>query len=585
MPKKSIALHDCKKKCDYFDKIAAYISKNKAAKLASLVFKNSHEGILVTDKDRNIILINEAFTKTTGYSIKDVFGKNPRILKSNKQDRAFYQNLWTSIAKQGYWQGEIWNRRKNGEIYPEWEVIHVVKDEYNKITNFFSIFSDLTDSNIQEDKIKKLQLYDALTGLPNEFSIKEILKTSIDNANDHNNKFAVIAINIDLLAKINSSLGFDIGDKVIKLVAEKMQNFQDKKTFIGRFSSDTFIIIFPEIKNLNQVINFTKNLLDQTHSTYNISKHKLNISTSIGISIYPDSGKNIDNLISNAIEALKEAKNKGRNTFEFSSEQHQTQSKQFLNLENKLTDAVKNEEFFLYYQPQVETTSGKITAVEALIRWQSPSRRFISPAKFIPVAEETGLIIPITKWVLKEACMQNVKWQHQGLPKIVMSVNIPPLYISQKNFVSDVLDILQKSKLDPDFLELEITERGIMSDVDACKKKMDLLKKEGIKLAIDDFGTGYSSLSYLVRLPLDKLKIDVSFVKNIIHNSDSAAIVNNIIGISKNLRLTSIAEGVETKEQFLILRSQRCDSIQGFYFSRPVPPNIIAKLIKKKFKI
>lgn len=551
----------------------------------SLIFENSQNGILVTDANKNVIKINQAFTKTTGYTSKEIIGKNPNILKSGKQHRDFYINLWATIEKEGFWQGEIWNRRKNGEIYPEWETIQIIKDDNNNPIFYFAIFSDLTQSSLQQETILHLKHYDALTDLPNRLLLLDRADYILTNAKKNNTKFAVINICINNLKKINISLGYKIGDQIIITFVNKLKNILSENIILGRFDGNVFLAIVPDIKSYNEIAFLVKNLLTKLNGPYQVANEEINITSNIGIAIYPETATSEFGLINAAKEALEIAKKIGLGKFHFYTSEYQTKTEEFLSLENKLLNAIKNNEFILYYQPQIEAVSGKISGVETLIRWQHPTLGLVNPEQFIPIAEESGLIIPLTEWVLKKSCSQKNSWNELGLPKIKMAVNISPKHFKTINFTKDINKIITSNHLDPSDLELEITESSIMENFAESSKIITELKKVGINIAIDDFGTGFSSLNYLAKLPIDKIKIDKSFVKNIATDHNMAIITNAIINLAKNLNLKVAAEGVENLDQLIILRTQNCDVIQGFYYSKPLTNDEFIKFLQHNLNI
>ena len=541
-------------------------------KLSAQVFVNSMEAIVITDAENNIIQVNKAFTEITGYSREESLGRNPRILKSGQHDWEFYRVMWEILLSTGNWQGELMDRRKNGEVYPKWLSITVVRDEKGDITNFIALFSDITERKASYERIQHLAQFDALTNLPNRTLLNEYLDMSIGVAKRSKAQLAILFLDLDRFKIVNDSLGHHAGDLLLKIVSDRLTNCIRETDTVARLGGDEFVILLPSIKEPGDAVSVAQKVVDAIAVPFLLEGNEVNIGTSIGIGIYPDNGLDRSTLIKNADAAMYHAKENGRNNFQFFSSEMNDKSFEQLALENDLRRAIKNEEFILNYQPQIDVLTGKIVGAEALIRWQHPEKGLVPPNNFIALAEKCGLIVPMGEWVIKTACAQNLAWQKEGLPPMLIAVNIAAQQFRQKNFKESLMEIIGDIGLDPHLLELEITESALMENADSVLKTLHSLKEIGFHLSIDDFGTGYSSLSYLKHFPLDKLKIDRSFVIDITEDSNNNAIIETIINMGHNLKLKVIAEGVENAEQLATLKGLMCDEIQGYYFSRPLSP-------------
>jgi diguanylate cyclase (GGDEF)-like protein/PAS domain S-box-containing protein len=548
--------------------------------LWSKVLENSVEGIMVTDADNAIVTVNQAFTRVTGYALEEVRGKNPRLLQAKRQDRGFYQNMWAAITETGHWQGELWNRRKNGEVYPQWTSISTLRDSQGAITHHIGVFSDITERKAADERIRYLAHYDVLTGLANRTLLQARLEQALAAARRDRTYVALLFLDLDRFKNINDSLGHYSGDTVLQAVGERLRACVREGDTVARLGGDEFVIMLPDLRAGDDAARVAEKVFGAMAHPFFIAGHELNLTLSLGISVYPDDGNEIGSLIKNADAAMYHAKEAGRNNYQFYTGDMNARALEALALENRLRHALERRELLLYFQPQVDLWSGRIIGAEALLRWQQPELGLVPPGKFIPIAEERGLIVPIGDWVLRNACAQNLRWQQQGLPAMPVAVNISALQFHQKGFVDKVAQAVQQSGLDPRYLELEITESILMRDAEATVAMMRALRAMGLKLSIDDFGTGYSSLSYLRRFPLDRLKIDQSFVRDMAANSDAAAIASVIITLAKTLKLKAIAEGVETQAQLDLLRAQGCDEMQGYYFSKPLPAAEFEGLLK-----
>lgn len=545
---------------------------------AAQVFEHSIEGILICDRQNNIIRINPAFSKITGYSEQDIIGKKPSILKSGQHDESFFSEMWSALNKSGVWQGEVWNRRKNGEIYPELLTISTLRDNSDSIVEYIAIFADITDRKQDEEQIRRLAFYDSLTNLPNRSLSHEILNNALTLGCSNDKLIGILNIDIDRFFNINETMGHDAGDQLLQIIARRIIRCNNEMDKTARISSDEFTVICPDINNPSQLATKAQKILDSIAEPIMLNKQEVFITASIGISISPDDGDNDAILFRSAESARNHAKREG-NCYQFFNDEMNTQGFEQLVMKSSLRRALERNEFQLYYQPQVEIKSGKIVGAESLIRWMHPDLGLVAPNKFIPILEETGLITEVGEWVLKTACQQNKTWQDNGLDPIQIAVNLSPRQFRQQNLLTSIQKVLEETKLSPQWLELEVTESSIMDNPQEVSKTLKSLHKLGIKLAIDDFGTGYSSLNYLKIFPIDVLKIDRSFIRDITFDKDDETIVKTIISMGHNLGLKIIAEGVEREAQLDIIKQYHCEWHQGYYCSPPVPAEEFEKLL------
>ncbi|WZL71929.1 EAL domain-containing protein [Clostridiaceae bacterium 35-E11] len=584
-------VYDCTvMKKNYFDQIDAYygyildITERKKSeeklKMAKKVFDYTIEGIVITDIEGTIQWVNPAFTKITGYDAQEAIGKNPRILRSQRHHPQFYRNMWHDLLTKGQWQGEIWNRRKSGETYPEWLTISAVKDDHGKTIQYVSVFNDITERIKQEEHIKYQAYHDALTGLPNRYLFKDRLGIALAQAHRSHQKIAVLFLDIDRFKRINDTLGHALGDILLQEVAKRFKECVNEGDTVARLGGDEFTILLEDIQGIKNVLTVVHKLFHALDEPFVLKNHEIYATTSIGISLYPDDGQDIDTLMKNADIAMYRAKESGRDNYQLYTSAMNAVACEQLKMENDMYRGLEREEFILYYQPQVEAHTGKIIGAEVLIRWRHPDLGMIPPGKFIPLTEETGFIVSLGNWILHKACEQIKTWQIQGLPAIPISVNLSPLQFKQKKLVENIVEILKKTDIEARYLELEITETNAMIDPRFTIKTLEQLKNMGIKIAIDDFGTGYSSLAYFKNFPVHKLKIDQSFIREIDQDRGNQAIVSAIIAMARSLGLKSIAEGVETEAQLNYLKVQGCNQIQGYFFSPPVPADKFEKILR-----
>jgi diguanylate cyclase (GGDEF)-like protein/PAS domain S-box-containing protein len=539
------------------------------------IFENTAEGILIADADLKIVTVNTAFTVITGYTLEDVFGMTPRVLKSGYHNTAFYEHMWQTINREGFWQGEIYNRRKNGDIYPQWMTISIIRDDDGKVLNYFAIFSDISVIKKSQEELNYLAHHDYLTGFANRLLFNARLEHALEQAVRNNDKVAVLLMDLDRFKHINDSFGHEIGDLLLKTVAERLVACLREEDTLARLGGDEFIFILEGLKESKSILWIAEKIQTIFAQFFLLAEREIMITGSMGISIYPDDARDVKTLVKHADMAMYKAKQQGKNRYEFYTEDLNVDSTHYLTLSTQMRQGLERNEFMLYYQPQVSLLDKTIKGFEALIRWRHPEQGLMPPVQFVPLAEETGFIEALGAWVLYEACRQCKAWQEQGVGFFSVAVNLSAWQFTYNNIVTTVHNVLDKTGLDGRYLELEITESCLMQDMQQVLNKLDGLKAMGVSLSIDDFGTGYSSLSYLKRFPIDKLKIDQSFIKDLPADIQDLAISNAIIALGQSLDLIVIAEGVETQDQWDLLLAQGCDQMQGYFFSKPLPPDQI----------
>lgn len=558
-------------------------SKSEAsARLFERVFDGGEEGIMITDPNKIILSVNHAFTRILGYNMEELKDKTPRKLASGYHDDTFYTTMWDSINKLGYWRGEIWNRRKDGEIFPEWLSISSVNDRYGNATHYLGIFSDISHIKEAEQQIQYLSSHDILTGLPNLILFKDRLQNAINLAQQSHQKVALLNLDLDNFKLINETLGHTQADSLLCTIADRLRTCVNETDALCRKGGDEFIIALTNITGTEAINNVLDHLLEQMAQPFQIGERIFGLSCSIGIAVFPDDDNDIERLMTCSEKAMLQAKQEGRNTYRYFTEQLNTNSFEFLKIAHGIREALAAKQFLLYYQPQVELSTGRIIGAEALIRWNHPQQGLIPPNQFIGIAEETGLIVEIGTWVLQEACHQAVAWQQQGLDAIVMAVNVSAVQFRRGNIENVIEHALLQSGLAPRFLEIEITESCMLYDIEQMQTLLLRLKNKGLSLSIDDFGTGYSSLAYLKKLNIDKLKIDQSFVQDITTDPNDEAIIKAIVQMAHALKLKVIAEGVEDQATLNRLNECQCDEIQGYYFAKPMPAQAFADYLKAK---
>ncbi|MBW7901062.1 MAG: EAL domain-containing protein [Rhodocyclaceae bacterium] len=538
--------------------------------LAEKVFDNSPEAIMITDQGNRIVSINEAFTQITGFAADEVIGADPRILASGRHDRDFYRQMWAALQQGGHWSGEIWDRRKSGEVYPKWMTINAVADQASgEVTHYVAMFADITERKRAEERIHFLAHHDALTELPNRFSLELRLEQALVDARRHDWHVAVMFIDLDRFKVINDTLGHHVGDQLLIEVARRFRAAVRESDTVARLGGDEFVIVLPDLENGDAAAHVARKIVAALLAPIRIDGHDLHTSPSIGISLYPDDGLSVDAVMKNADTAMYHAKALGRNNYQFFAEEMNRAAGERLSIEAGLRQALARGELLLHYQPQFAADGRRPTGVEALLRWRSGSSLEL-PERFIAIAEESGLIVPIGAWVLGEACRQLRRWLDAGIPPLRVAVNLSARQLRNAGLADAVRDALAEAGIPPRLLELEITESAVMDKPDEAIEVLHALKRIGVTLAIDDFGTGYSSLAYLKLFPIDRLKIDRSFVRDIGRHPDGAAIAVSTIALAHSLGLHVVAEGVESEVQMEVLQRHGCDEAQGYHLGPPV---------------
>ncbi|MDX1810835.1 MAG: EAL domain-containing protein [Gammaproteobacteria bacterium] len=544
---------------------------------AAMVFDNSIEGIVITDADNKIVRVNQAFTNITGYSEEDVIGQNPSLLKSNKHSEHFYEAMWYKIETYGHWQGEVWNRKKNGDVYPEYMTITVLKNKDGSVKNYIGVFADISERLESEKRIHRLAYYDPLTDLPNRFYIREILTRKMSHAKKTGHNLILVHMDLRRFKTLNESLGHAAADQALQQIANRLRDNLPADAQIGRMGGDEFLVILECENAIDEDSPNLKAIIDVINQPVHLTDHEIFIDCSIGVSQYPTDANDVESLIRYAETAVSNSKFNDRQITIFNHEV-KIRGKEHISFESQLRKALEKEEFVLHYQPQIDLATEKVIGVEALLRWQHPESGLIPPVEFIPLLEETGLIVPVGTWLIRKACQQIMEWQSMGFDMRI-AINLSAKQFTQKNLLESIASILDETGVSSELIEIEVTESTIMNQHERVLNTLDSLHNCNIKLSIDDFGTGYSSLSYLKNFPIDVLKIDRSFVMELPYNTDDIAIVNTIISMGHNLKLKVIAEGVETREQAQILREMGCEYAQGYYFSRPIPAKSCAEYI------
>lgn len=543
---------------------------------AKIAFDSATEGIMIVDDNAHIIAINKGFTDITGFTEDDVLGSTPKALQTDKHD------LWRSLLDNDKWCGEFSNHRKSGELYQESLTLTVVKNKEGRIVNYVGVFADITETNRSQIKLHELVNHDPLTGLPNRRLLNELLEHSIRRAEREKHQIGLLFIDLDRFKTINDSLGHQVGDKLLYEASKRISLSMRESDVVARLGGDEFVVMMDMINQAEDAAIVAQKIIHALQIEFIIDSKEIFISASIGISIFPKDGVDVDSLIKAADIAMYQVKNKGKNDHCFYSDDLSKSALERFNMENQLRRALERNQFEVYYQPQVSLITGEIIGAEALIRWNHPELGLVSPAKFIPVAEETGLIVQIGEWVLRQAALQAMRWISDGYDIQWISVNVSVVQIMRSNFADTVYGMLIETDCHPNILELEITESTVMHNTEYVIDTFNRIKQLGLRLAIDDFGTGYSSLSNLKRLPLDKIKIDQSFVRGLPEDLDDAAIANAINAMARSLGFTVIAEGVETLAQAEFLQNMGCEEAQGYLYSKPVTTTEFTKLLALK---
>ncbi len=547
-------------------------------RLAAKVFESSREAIVITDAQRNIVSVNRAFVEITGYETYDVIDQSIAILNTSSGNSALLKHVWAQVAANGFWQGEVTTKRKIGPEFPIRLSVTSVKDDLGIDQNYVLVATDITEHKQAIERINYLAHYDVLTDLPNRVSMQGRVAQVLAQAKETGTRVSVLFVDLDRFKAINDSLGHHAGDAVLKGVAARLKACMRTSDVVSRLGGDEFVVVLPQTDEdgAKEVANKIRAELSVPYVFIN---QNLTVTPTIGISVYPEDGEDAETLIRNADSALYHAKDSGRNNFLFFTQRMNLAAIERMVLENGMRAALEREEFVLHYQPQIELETGTLIGAEALIRWQHPERGLLHPARFIPLAEESDLIVAMGNWVAREACRQNVAWQQAGLPALPVSVNLSARQLVNRSLTKTIQDILQETGLAPRYLELELTESMLMDNAGTPTNVIAELANHGVTFAIDDFGTGYSNLGYLRRFPIHRLKLDQSFVRGITSHQGDAAIVRAVLGLASNLRLKVLAEGVETAEQMEFLRNEGCDEIQGYLIGKPMPADQFAAIL------
>tara|TARA_R110001592_G_scaffold91754_1_gene268203 strand:+ start:12639 stop:15632 length:2994 start_codon:yes stop_codon:yes gene_type:complete len=554
-------------------------------RIAAVSFE-SQESIMITDAELKILRVNKAFTKTTGYTAAEIVGQTPQLLKSDRHDAEFFREMWESINQTGTWQGEIWDKRKNREIYPKWLTITAVKDDNDVVTHYVVSHIDITERKLSQEKIQHLAFYDHLTDLPNRILLIDRLKQALASCSRNKRKGALLFIDLDNFKNLNDTLGHDVGDQLLIQATQRLESCVRECDTVARLGGDEFMVMLSDLSDQAleasaQTETLGEKILEALDQSYQLGSYSHHCTASIGVTLFQDLQQNTEELLKQADIAMYQAKKAGRNTLRFFDPNMQTIIDDRVTMEDELHKAIEKSQFQLYYQLQVDNLGHPLGA-EALIRWWHTERGMVPPMEFIPLAEETGLILPIGKWVLETACAQIKAWQQDALTRgLAVAVNVSAKQFHQPSFVDHVQAAIEHYAIKPELLKLELTEGVLLANVEETIAIMNALKNVGVQFSLDDFGTGYSSLQYLKRLPLNQLKIDQSFIRDIVTDSNDRAIVRTIIAMAQSMGLDIIAEGVETEPQRQLLLKKGCANFQGYLFAKPLPIEQFEALLKK----
>jgi diguanylate cyclase (GGDEF)-like protein/PAS domain S-box-containing protein len=555
--------------------ISARKSAERTLYLAAQVFENSRDAILLTDRARNVISINRAYAEITGYSSADMLGKPISVYRSGVEDDAFFREVWQQIDATDHWQGEIWSRRKGGELFPAWLALTAIRDNQDRISNYMAILSDITERKRNEEHTRHLAEHDFLTDLPNRVLLLDRLSLALSTARRKGSMLATLFLDLDRFKQINDTLGHQVGDLLLKEVAARLLKCVRKVDTVSRQGGDEFVIILADIGGIDHAAHVAATIRHAIGQPYRIGGHELHVSTSIGVSIFPSDGEDIDTLVKNADIAMYHAKQSGRDNFQFFSSEMNERIVERASFEHGLRQALAEQQFELEFEPELDIASGALVGAEALIRWRHPELGLLRPERFIGVAEEAGLMVPIGAWVLREACRHARGWHDAG-HAVTVAVNLSPAQFLQRDLLEHVRAALDGAGLAPQYLELELTEAIIMKGGAATAETLRALRRLGVRLSLDDFGTGWSRLDQLKDDPIDKLKIAQAFM----HDGGDPIAIRTIIAMARSMEMTVIAEGVETAEQLEFLRGQGCDQYQGHHADAAVQARGLAGLLR-----
>jgi diguanylate cyclase (GGDEF)-like protein/PAS domain S-box-containing protein len=574
---------DKHKKLKRINSIMLDISSEKAAyaqlELAGIAFASTNEGIMVTDANNYIVDVNRAYCEMTGYSRDELIGQSPSLFNSGRHELEFIKDIYVSIQEQGFWQGELWNRRNDGAIYPQWLNISAAYNTQGNLTHYVNVAADVSNIKESEAKLRHMIQHDALTDLPNLQLFKILLDHAIEHSQDDQHP-AVLMIDLDRFKHVNETMGHQAGDKLLIQVAKRLRNLISDNNLLARVGGDEFAIMIKDCPNQGEAERIAMRIVNALEAAVDLDGHAFFTTASIGITLYPENGFDSEALIKNADTAVHQAKDDGRNNYAFYQPEQTKIIEQWVRLEPELRRALALDQFRVFYQPQIDAMTGRISGVEALIRWEHPENGLMSPGLFLPIIEEIGLMTQVGNWVIEQACAQASEWKAAGYPPFRIAVNITGQQILSHGFVSVVKELLEKYKIEP-----EILENIVMKHADAAKPVLNELRTLGVRLALDDFGTGYSSLCYLKMLPVQKVKIDQSLVRDIPNDPDDEAIARAIIALSHSLNLSVCAEGVETAEQKAFLRGENCDQLQGYLISKPIPAVALSQWLDEHYRL
>jgi len=536
------------------------------------VFEASSESILITNEQRRILTANRAFCRSTAYEQLEVVGETPDCLRSDRHPDGFYEEVWQAASARGHWQGEMWIKRRTGETFPVWAALNAVRDDGGRISHYIATWFDISERKADEQRISYLAQHDVLTDLPNRALCVERLRMALQQADRHKWRVAVLFIDLDRFKNINDSLGHHIGDGVLRSVATQLQRGVRSGDTVSRMGGDEFVVILNGVADVEEIRQIVEcRLIHLIRQPQNVDGAELHVSCSVGIAVFPENGLEVDTLMRNADAAMYQAKLQGRNNAQFFTQEMDRRSRERMQIENDLRVAIERQELRLFYQPRVDCRSGRLLGAEALVRWQHPEHGLVTPARFIPVAEESGLIVPLGAWVLSQACRQQMRWRESCSDELAISVNLSAAQLHDPDLVVTLRQAITEHGVNPAMIELELTESLLMEDVTLTVDLLRAIKALGVSLSVDDFGTGYSSLNYLHRFPIDKLKIDQSFVRDMLDDPNDLAITKAVIGLGHTLGLRVVAEGVEQTEEMRVLAAAGCDELQGYLFGKPMP--------------
>lgn len=544
--------------------------ENARLRLFAAVFDRASEGMVVTDAGNRIVAVNAAFTRITGYSAEEALGQDPNLLRSGRQDAAFYAAMWDAVARDGRWEGELWNRRKSGEVYREWLSIAIDHDADGAVLHHIAIFRDITEMCETAEKLWQRTNFDPLTELPNRGLLVDRLLQALVMADREGARVALLFIGLDGFRHVNDTLGHTIGDKVLHEAARRLDRCLRPGDSLGRFGGDEFTAVLGAVHSVDEVERVTRALLEALHEPFLAEGHRVLLSCSIGACLWPGDGEDVETLMRNATSAMRSAKAAGRNTFRFFTATMDARAQARARLAGELSDALQNDEFHLVYQPIVDVATGRVAGAEALLRWHNKYVGAVSPDQFVSLAEEMGLILPIGDWLLEAACREALGWQGMGAGPIRVAVNVSARQVGQGDIAASLGRALKATGMDPALVTIEITESLLLSSAEEVLAQLKKVRALGARIAVDDFGTGYASLSYLKHFPVDVLKIDRSFVADAHTNPEDARLIEAIIALGHSLGMKVVGEGVETLDQLTFLMERGCDYVQGYRFSPPL---------------